>query len=221
MADVTSSQLADTIGIPIDRLLQQLQEAGLPQRKPEDDVSEDEKQTLLGHIKKAHGENDSAPRKSTLKRRTLSKLKTPGGGGRGRTVNVEVRKKRTYVRKVESEPAEVSENPVVSAVPVAPEIIDEETRRRAAHAEIEEEAEKCRQESAQKVAEEQALRLAEAKAAEATKAKEEEAKKEVADEKATQAKEQIKGKIVQIEKAKKVVRNLENEYSALLEEIGE
>ena len=51
MADVTVLQLADTVDTPVEKLLQQLQEAGLPQSSPEDLVSEDEKETLLGHIK--------------------------------------------------------------------------------------------------------------------------------------------------------------------------
>ncbi|MBV1879933.1 MAG: translation initiation factor IF-2 [Pseudomonadales bacterium] len=102
MADVTVSQLADTIGTPVDRLLQQLQAAGLHQTKPGDPVSEGEKQTLLVNIKKHHGESESSPKKITLKRRTLSTLKTGGSAGRGRTVNVEVRKKRTYVRKTDA-----------------------------------------------------------------------------------------------------------------------
>ena len=103
MADVTVLQLADTVDTPVEKLLQQLQEAGLPQSSPEDLVSEDEKETLLGHIKKAHGEeSEGAPKKITLKRRTLSTLKTAGSAGRGRTVNVEVRKKRTYVRKTDA-----------------------------------------------------------------------------------------------------------------------
>ena len=63
MADVTVLQLADTVDTPVEKLLQQLQEAGLPQSSPEDLVSEDEKETLLGHIKKAHGEeSEGAPK---------------------------------------------------------------------------------------------------------------------------------------------------------------
>ena len=67
MANVTVSQLADTIGTPVERLLQQLQDAGLPKKSAEDSVSEDEKQTLLTHIKKMHGDSETeAPKKITL-----------------------------------------------------------------------------------------------------------------------------------------------------------
>ncbi|MCB1692535.1 MAG: translation initiation factor IF-2 [Pseudomonadales bacterium] len=156
MADVTVSQLAETIETPVDRLLQQMQEAGLPHENADDVVTEDEKQTLLAHRKRVHGESDAEPRKITLKRRTLSTLKAGGSGGRGRTVNVEVRKKRTYVRRAEAEP-EQAEAP---SAPVAPAVVkaetsrtaDEEARRRAAHAEAEAEAERRRQEAAERAA---------------------------------------------------------------------
>jgi len=119
MADVTVSQLAESVGTPVDRLLQQMQEAGLPQKSETDLVSEDEKQSLLTHIKKTHGDSDEAPVKITLKRRTLSTLKTAGSAGRGRTVNVEVRKKRTYVRTDAEDAPAVA--PAVAAVAEAPE----------------------------------------------------------------------------------------------------
>ncbi|MBQ75531.1 MAG: translation initiation factor IF-2 [Gammaproteobacteria bacterium] len=158
MTDVTAKQLAGTIGTPVDRLLLQMQEAGLPQKKEEDTVSEEQKQELLSHLKKAHGEAESAPKKITLKRRTISTLKTAGSAGRGRTVNVEVRKKRTYVRRSAVEKEEVKapvETPEV-AVDTS-QSSDEEARRRAAHAELEAEAEKQREEAAKKAADLAAL----------------------------------------------------------------
>jgi translation initiation factor IF-2 len=156
MADVTVVQLAETIETPVDRLLQQMQEAGLPHKNPDDLVSDDEKQTLLAHRKKAHGESDDAPRKITLKRRTLSTLKTGGSSGRGRTVNVEVRKKRTYVRRTEAAETEVaspeSESARAPAKAEASRTSDEEARRRAAHAEAEAESERRRKEVAERAA---------------------------------------------------------------------
>ena len=115
MANVTVSQLAETIDTPVDRLLQQMQEAGLSKNSADDVVSEEEKRSLLTHIKMTHGESESAPKKITLKRRTISTLKTAGSGGsgRGRTVNVEVRKKRTYVRK----PTEGESEEIIEPVP--------------------------------------------------------------------------------------------------------
>ncbi|XOV85957.1 MAG: translation initiation factor IF-2 [Pseudomonadota bacterium] len=160
MADVTVSQLAETIDTPVDRLLQQMQEAGLPHAKPDDVVSEEEKQTLLAHRKKAHGEDDVAPRKITLKRRTISTLKAGSGAARGRTVNVEVRKKRTYVRREEAEPQAAETPAAASEVAEAPKpavvendrSAEEEALRRAAHAEAEAEAERRRKEAAEKAA---------------------------------------------------------------------
>ena len=99
MADVTVSHLAGSIGTAEEKLLKQLHEAGLSQTSVADVVSETEKQTLLAHIKKTHGGSSGTPKKITLKRRTLSTLKLGGSANRGRTVSVEVRKKRTFVRK--------------------------------------------------------------------------------------------------------------------------
>ncbi|MGK0500118.1 MAG: translation initiation factor IF-2 [Oceanicoccus sp.] len=100
MAEVTVSQLADVVGAPADRLLKQMKQAGLTHTSTEEVVSDEDKQTLLSFLKSSHGEAAEAPKKITLKRKTLSTLKTSGNQGQGRkTVNVEVRKKRTYVKR--------------------------------------------------------------------------------------------------------------------------
>lgn len=92
MAETTVKQLAETVGTPVDRLLQQMKEAGLPQTKEADTVEEAQKESLLAFLKRSHGEETGGPKKITLKRRTLSTIKAGGSAGRGRTVNVEVRK---------------------------------------------------------------------------------------------------------------------------------
>ena len=103
MADVTVGKLAETVGIDPDRLLQQMADAGLPQKKITDNVSDSEKQTLLAFLKTSHGSGDNGEaRKITLKRKTLSTLKAPTATGK-KTVNVEVRQKRTYVKKDEAD----------------------------------------------------------------------------------------------------------------------
>ena len=178
MADVTVSQLAETVGAPVDRLLQQMQEADLPQSKADDVVSESQKQTLLAYIKKSHGETSGSPKKITLKRRTLSTLKTGGSAGRGRTINVEVRKKRTYVRRAETEEAPEAPVPEVEeSIVDAPVIkaVDDEALRKAAHAEKEAEEAKLKEDAAQRAAE---LEEQKAKAEEELR-KQEEAKKPV------------------------------------------
>ena len=108
MAEVTVEQLAKTVGTDPDKLLSQMKDAGLPHKKADEGVSDDDKRTLLAHLKRSHGSEEAAPRKITLKRKSLSTLKTGGSSGK-RTVNVEVRKKRTYVKRPEVEEAAESE----------------------------------------------------------------------------------------------------------------
>ena len=111
MADVTVSELAKSVGASVDRLLTQMGESGLSHKSAEDKVSDEEKQALLAYLKASHGAEVAAPKKITLKRKTLSTLKTGTGSSR-KTVNVEVRKKRTYVkREEEEESTEVIDTP--------------------------------------------------------------------------------------------------------------
>ncbi len=98
MADVTVSDLAKSVGASVDRLLGQMKDAGLSHVTAGDVVSDVEKKTLLAYLKASHGEQDEAPKKITLKRKTTSTLKVGSGSSR-KTVNVEVRKKRTYVKR--------------------------------------------------------------------------------------------------------------------------
>ena len=122
MAQVTVEQLAKTVGTAVDRLLSQMKEAGLPHLAADEMVSEEDKQTLLAHLKRSHGESADAPRKITLKRKKVSTLRATGSGSGKRTVNVEVRKKRTYVKRDDSEttlPEEVLEDAAVETVVTA------------------------------------------------------------------------------------------------------
>lgn len=107
MADVTVSELAKSVGASVDRLLLQMGQAGLPQKAAEDTVSDDEKQKLLTFLKMSHGESAAAPKKITLKRKTTTTLKTGSGSSR-KTINVEVRKKRTYVKRSDQDLVERS-----------------------------------------------------------------------------------------------------------------
>ncbi|WP_148864170.1 translation initiation factor IF-2 [Marinobacter fonticola] len=126
MAEVTVKQLADDVGAPVDRLLRQIVEAGLKARSENDAVSSDEKQQLLAFLRKNHGESDADPRKITLKRKTTTTLKAGSGAGRAKTVNVEVRKKRTYIKRTET-PQQESEETLVAEeapqeTPIQPEV---------------------------------------------------------------------------------------------------
>lgn len=104
MADVTVSELAKVVGVSVERLLSQVKEAGLPHTKADDSISNEDKNTLLVFLRRSHGDTeatDSSPRKITLKRKTVETLKSASNHGRGKTVAVEVRKKRTYVKRSE------------------------------------------------------------------------------------------------------------------------
>ena len=105
MSEVTVKQLAEVVGTPVDRLLEQLERAGVDKRSPDDAVSDTEKQTLLKYLRESHGEGDAPKaggRKITLKRKTTTTLKTGATGAAARSVNVEVRRKRTVVKPGES-----------------------------------------------------------------------------------------------------------------------
>jgi translation initiation factor IF-2 len=102
MAEVTVSQFAEVLKVPVDRLLIQLDQAGIKVDGPNDRISDDAKLELLTHLRRAHGsgeDGDAAPRKITLKRKTQSELKLASAQGRARTVNVEVRQKKTYIKR--------------------------------------------------------------------------------------------------------------------------
>jgi translation initiation factor IF-2 len=103
MADVTVAQFAEVLKVPVDRLLQQLDQAGIKVDGADDMISEDAKHELLTHLRRSHGHDDmqadAAPRKITLRRKSQSELKLASPQGRARTVNVEVRSKRTYVKR--------------------------------------------------------------------------------------------------------------------------
>ena len=104
MAEVTVSQFADVLKVPVETLLSQLENAGIKVTGSEDKISEDAKLLLLTYLRKSHGENDggragAAPEKITLKRKSQSEIKLSGSQGRSRTVSVEIRKKRTYVQR--------------------------------------------------------------------------------------------------------------------------
>ncbi|MFN3882893.1 MAG: translation initiation factor IF-2 [Nitrincola lacisaponensis] len=107
MAEVTVKQLADVVGVSVERLLNQMQDAGINGKSETSMVSESERQALLTYLKKSHGEEGSAtePSRITLKRKTTSQLKVAGAAGKRKTVNVEVRKKRTYVKREELDDA--------------------------------------------------------------------------------------------------------------------
>ena len=99
MAEVTVTELAKIVGASVDRLLMQMKEAGLNHSSADANVSDEEKQTLLAYLKGLHGENTGEPKKITLRRKTVSTLRSANR----KTVNIEVRKKRTYIKRSDEE----------------------------------------------------------------------------------------------------------------------
>jgi len=103
MADVTVAQFAEVLKVPVEKLLSQLDDAGIKVSGAGDTISEDAKLELLTHLRRSHGQEDAstpgAPRRITLRRKSQSELKLSGAQGRSRTVNVEVRRKRTYIKR--------------------------------------------------------------------------------------------------------------------------
>ncbi len=170
MAEVTVRQFAEVVGISIDRLLDQLKEAGVEINDADATISESEKVELLGFLRRKHGANErTEPKKITLSRKKTSELRQTGSHGKAKSVTVEVRKKRTYVKR-----SVVMEE--------EHQRLEEEKARLDA---IEQEAARIRKEQddlvAKQQAEEQARLAAEEaakNAAEAEKTAEEEAKKQ-------------------------------------------
>jgi translation initiation factor IF-2 len=119
MSEVTVAQLANDVRIPVDRLLNQLAEAGITKESGDDVISEKEKRDLLTFLRQSHGKKATAGEtasKITLKRKSVSELKQPasttrtlsprGARDSGKTVSVEVRKKRTIVKGATAEETE-------------------------------------------------------------------------------------------------------------------
>ena len=103
MSDVTVSQFAEVLKVPVDRLLMQLEKAGIEVAGADDAISDESKMELLTFLRRSHGQDadDAAmgPKKISLKRKSHSELRLAGAQGRARTVSVEVRRKRTYIKR--------------------------------------------------------------------------------------------------------------------------
>ena len=153
MADVTVKELADVVGTSVDRLLSQMKEAGLPQTDAAQSVTDEQKQSLLLFLKKSHGDAASAPKKITLKRKVSTTLKAGQGGKKA--VSIEVRKKRTYVKREELEQEAKAEAAAEEAVATeAPAAEAPQAAEAAVEAPVSEAAEAVTAEAAAPAAEE-------------------------------------------------------------------
>jgi translation initiation factor IF-2 len=165
MADVTVAQFAEVLKVPVDRLLAQLEEAGIPVEGADDKISDDAKLELLTFLRESHGrEPDSAsPRKITLKRKTQSELRQSGVQGRVRTVNVEVRRKRTYIKRDVLQEQARQQQEELDRQRMAEEVSRREAEE-AARRTVEEESRRRNEEEQRRAAEEEAKRQAEEEA---------------------------------------------------------
>ena len=128
-------QLAEQVHTPIDRLLEQLRDAGVQATGPESIVSDSDKQRLLAALRTSHGKDSTGaqPARITLKRRSQEELKVPAGApGKSTTVNVEYRKKRTYVQRAATD--EPVKEHVSQSEQLAARLSAEEEARRLAQA---------------------------------------------------------------------------------------
>lgn len=152
MTEVSLEKLAQDVGTPVDKLVTQFADAGIS-KKSSDMVTEDEKKQLLDYLSKAHGGEGAEPKKMTLQRKTKSTLSVNSSSGKAKDVTVEVRKKRTFVKRSAAELAAIAE-------------AEEKARKEAeekARLEAEQKAAKAAEEKAKRDAEAKAKREAEAK----------------------------------------------------------
>jgi translation initiation factor IF-2 len=177
MTQTTVAEFASELKKSTDLLLQQLQSAGVDKKSAEDALTDADKQKLLGFLQASHGTGSGERKKITLVKKSTSEIKQADATGKARTIQVEVRKKRTFIQRDETEtPSTKAEAPAAPAAPVIDQAElarrEEEARRQAELIRRQEEelAEKRRQreeleakERAQ--AQEQAQRLAQSQTA--------------------------------------------------------
>ncbi|HET6604406.1 MAG TPA: translation initiation factor IF-2 [Xanthomonadaceae bacterium] len=173
MSEVTVRQLAQVLAMPVEKLLEQLSEAGMRFQDPDQTVSSTEKVKLLGFLRRTHGKKDKAPveeegapRQITLKRRKVQELTVASGKTRN-VVNVEVRQKRTYVKRSVVAAQDTDEREE------AHRLLEESRQRQQAEENARQEAEKRREEvEARRQAEEEAAKAAREKQTEEEAARE-------------------------------------------------
>ncbi len=225
MSNVTVKELAEMVGTPVDRLLGQIAEAGIKVNDPNGVISDDEKSQLLDYLRKSHGKKESgeiaAPKKITLRRKSVTELRQPTASTRavgrapaGKTVSVEVRRKRTYVKR---DAASEDDSALVAAeAEKAQKALDDQAVQKRA-VEAESEARKAAEVARRKVetAEEDEVKR---KAEELRLQQEEEARKEKEAqvlELAKQQQEQETVKQKEVHAAKKVTRKEEKKAPAV------
>jgi len=169
MASTNVAQFATELKMPADLLLTQLRAAGVEKSSTSDVLSKDDKDKLLNHLRRSHGASPEGEKKKiTLTRKETTEIKQADATGKSRTIQVEVRKKRTFIKRdepqVEEAPAEAPVAPVVDEAEVARRA--EEARRQAEliarqEADLREKQERLAKLEAEKEAQAKAMREAE------------------------------------------------------------
>lgn len=98
MTDKSIKELAQSVERSVEKLLEQVRDAGLPQRRADDIITTEQQDTLVSYLKKVHGHDSGNAGKITLKRKTTSTAKVASTSGKAKTINVEVRKKHTFTK---------------------------------------------------------------------------------------------------------------------------
>jgi translation initiation factor IF-2 len=186
MASTNVAQFATELKMSVDLLLTQLQTAGVNKSSTSDTLSKEDKDRLLDHLRRSHGvKADAEKKKITLTRKETTEIKQADATGKSRTIQVEVRKKRTFVKRDENAPDEADIEKV--AVPDATELARQEDEARHAaeliarqEAELLEKQKHLEKLEAEKEAQAQAMREAELVATENAKAEAEKEKAEAA-----------------------------------------
>lgn len=173
MASNNVAQFAAELKMPAEVLLEQLQSAGVQKAGTEDALSESDKARLLDHLRKSHGATDSEKRKITLTKRHTSEIKQSDSTGKARTIQVEVRKKRTFVKRDDVEGGATDEQAQAQEQAEAEELKRREEEARLAAEQLEREAQELR-ERQERLEREEAERRAREEAAESERRRAEE-----------------------------------------------
>ena len=180
MSSTTVAEFASELKKPTDTLLDQLKAAGVTKSAASDVLTEGDKQKLLSHLQASHGTTSPERKKITLVKKSTTEIKQADASGKARTIQVEVRKKRTFVKRDDDEATPTPVEPVAEVTPVAP-MID--------HAELARREEEARRQA-------ELIRRQEEELVEKRRLREEQEAKEIAKQEAAKTKAQAKAKTV-------------------------
>ena len=119
MASTNVTKFAAELKMPAEVLLEQLRTAGVNKRNPDDEITEADKEQLLVALRRMHGGEESSKKKITLTRKQTSEIKQADATGKARTIQVEVRKKRVFVKRDEAAPPEEAAGPSAEELELA------------------------------------------------------------------------------------------------------